>query len=86
MAKYIALAANSAHGICSIAKPLFSSLCQFSQLPRGGGPSFDTQFDEDVFQVFLNRPRADAEDDRDFSIGLASTHPKQDFGFAPRQP
>ena len=34
MAKYIALASNSPHGICSIPRPIFSSLCQFSHWPR----------------------------------------------------
>jgi hypothetical protein len=46
---------------------------------------FHAELLENVFEVFMNGPRTQAEDDADIGIGLALCYPKQYFGLARRK-
>lgn len=52
---------------------------------RRGKPGFHAELVEDMFQMLLHCPRADAQACGDLSVGLAARNPEKDFGFTARQ-
>lgn len=49
-----------------------------------GGSCFDTEFDVDIFDVFLHRARTDAAQQTDHGIGFTLRDSEQNFRFARR--
>ena len=50
---------------------------------QGGAEArFDSEFCEEIFAVFFDGARTDAEEHGDVGIGFAFADPGEDFGFA----